>query len=100
MARMTKKSIQTFKRWQARHPNIMTPEVIALRTKRNTMIEVSKGRGMKNENIYGVTKLKRYGNKYKTHGGKMFYSKKKAMHYAAVLNRKSKLRKRTMSWFK
>jgi hypothetical protein len=65
--------------------NIMTPDVIGMRVKDNRIVEISSGRGLENQPIYGVT-IRDYNyndRKWKDPDlSKMFYSRKIAEGYA------------------
>ena len=65
--------------------NIMTPHPISFLTKKNVVVEISKGRGMDNEDIFGVTVRKwnsQNGKWIDEDKSKMFYSKEEARKYA------------------
>lgn len=44
-----------YKSWQKDHPNFMTPHILGLTQKGNTIVELSEGRGFEEERIYGVS---------------------------------------------
>jgi len=49
---------ETYKAWQERHPNIMTPDVIDFEILNNGyIVELSEGTGLEHEPYYGVTLL-------------------------------------------
>jgi hypothetical protein len=64
--------------------NIMTPHVLGYKVKDDTVIELSSGRGMNNEPIYGVTvrTLSSLGKWTETGLSKMLYSLAEAKAYA------------------
>ena len=74
--------IQMFK--QKFKPNMMTPNAIKYVTSGNRIIEVSEGRGIDNEKIFGVT-IKDYSKgKWKDPNmSKMYYNKRAALARAA-----------------
>jgi hypothetical protein len=88
------KTKTAFRRWQKNHPNFMTPEIIRLRARKNTIIETSKGRGFKGENIYGVSTIRRTSSRFSSKGGKMFYSKSKASAYSTKQFNKLKMKRK------
>jgi len=89
-----KTTIIKFNRWQRQHPNFMTPNIERIKLHKNTIVEVSSGRGFPNSkgkapNIYGVSVIRRQGSTFKTTGSmrwnKMFYSKARAISHANKL---------------
>lgn len=49
-------TIRSFRAWQKRHPNFMTPEVIKVKKSNNyRFVELSEGMGFEQNTIYGVT---------------------------------------------
>jgi hypothetical protein len=86
-----KTTLIKFKGWQKQHPNFMTPNLEKVKLHKNTIIEVSSGRGFpsrtgKAPNMYGVSVIRRSGNTFKNtmspRWNKMFYSKSKAISHA------------------
>lgn len=51
-----------FRKWQRQHPNFMTPSVLHVKQVGNYFVELSKGRGFENDDIFGVTAIGYKGN--------------------------------------
>lgn len=76
--------IQMFK--QKFKPNFMTPNVVKFVTSGNRVIEVSEGRGIDNEKIFGVTVRDYVKGKWKDPNiSRMYFNKKAALTRAANL---------------
>ena len=58
--------LKHFRRWQKDHYNFMTPQIVSLRDRGVYIIELSKGRGIRNDTIYGVTLVKMSGSTYES----------------------------------
>ena len=75
---------EEYQKWQTRNPNIITPNLIDYDVIDGYVVELSKGTGIKNEPIYGVSLLEREGyEKFKNIGWRAnvtgaFYSLKEA----------------------
>ena len=81
-----------FARWQSKHPNFMTPKFVSLRVISDQLvIEISSGRGITNERIYGVTVFRYrpergdFDNSEFRDLNKMFYSSDSARKYATKI---------------
>jgi hypothetical protein len=85
---MGKQIRKDFLKWQSKHPNFMTPNVESILTKGENVIEVSSGRGMENETMYGVTHIKkRADGSFETVDGKPFNDRFSADKYARNLKK-------------
>jgi len=75
---------EEYRRWQERNPNFITPDLVDYDVIDGYVVELSKGTGIKNEPIYGVSLLEREGyEKFKNIGWRAnvtgaFYSLKEA----------------------
>lgn len=78
---------QLFRRWQADHPNFMTPYILEIIQRGNTIIEISEGTGFEHDAIYGVSILDWNGVTFQTRmsGGQMFRSLAEARAYARTI---------------
>jgi len=84
---------EKFREWQKKHKNIMTPEIvglkIALSSKKQELfiVEISKGTGLKNQDIFGVSVFEVIGNEFVGVSAisKLFSSKKDAYDYVKKL---------------
>ena len=67
--------------------NIMTPNIIRFYEKSDKVVELTEGRGLENEPIFGVTVRSREGGVWGDHENKskIFWSKKGAENYAEGL---------------
>lgn len=77
-----------FRSWQKQHPNFMTPYVIEIIKKDDSIIEISEGTGFNNDKIYGVSIINYKDGKFETdksEKNKMFYSKEEAKEYVKNL---------------
>jgi hypothetical protein len=80
--------ISDFRRWQKSHKNVMTPRIVSLKQKGNKIIEISSGRGIEHEPIFGVTIAERvspYEFKTGDKRSELFYSLEEAKKYAERL---------------
>ena len=59
--------------------NLMTPTFVAFYPLFNGCAEISKGRGLEDEPIFGVTVVR--NNQHRTDEGKVFWSRKAAEEY-------------------
>ena len=75
---------EEYLKWQERNPNFITPDLVDYDVIDGYVVELSKGTGIKNEPIYGVSLLEREGyEKFKNIGWRAnvtgaFYSLKEA----------------------
>lgn len=53
-----------YRKWAKDHPNFMTPHIVKLTSKNNTIVEISSGTDFNNRPVYGVTKVKHDNGKY------------------------------------
>jgi len=78
-----------YREWQKEHPNFITPELLKYKTIGNYVVELSRGTGIKNEPIYGVTLLEREDTGFSTSIGtdisKPFFNSREAENYFANL---------------
>jgi hypothetical protein len=80
--------ISEFREWQKSHKNIMTPHIVSLKQKGNRIIEVSSGRGIEHEPIFGVTIAERISPYEFNTGDKrsdLFFNLEEAKKYAERL---------------
>jgi len=80
-------SLVEYRRWAKEHPNFMTPHIVKLTSKGNTIVEISRGTDFNDKPIYGVTKVKYDNGKYiiQSHVNKCFQgtdSRTNAFKYA------------------
>jgi len=84
--------LRDFRKWQRKHPNFMTPDILKLKKVSDKhLVELSKGRGIDGENIYGVSVLERTKEGGFVGGfdklSKMFYSEGKAIRHMDKLSK-------------
>ena len=61
---------EEYQKWQTRNPNIITPNLIDYDVIDDYVVELSHGKGIKNEPIYGVSILERTSeNEFSTRPG-------------------------------
>jgi hypothetical protein len=86
-----KLDIIKYKKWQADHPNFMSPNIIKLITKgNNSIIEVSQGRGFEGQKIYGVSIINQTKDGFETDQSdlnQMFENKDEAINYAKSISK-------------
>ena len=82
-----------FRKWAKEHPNFMTPHIVKLYEKDNTIIEVSEGGGIQEgSTIFGVSIAKKTPEGWKMQeGGKPFFKREEAFSYARQLKKKKQL---------
>ena len=81
---------EEFRLWQKTHKNVMTPHIVSLRQKGNKIIEISSGRGIEHEPIFGVTIAERvspYEFKTGDKRSEVFFNLKEAKEYAERLKK-------------
>jgi hypothetical protein len=87
---MTYSVKRKFRSWQKEHPNFITPYVLAVHQKGDYIIEVSEGTDMDHKAMYGVSVLKKDGDKFisqhkYSEKSKPFSDRKEAYAYANKL---------------
>jgi len=76
-----------YREWQEKHPNFMTPELLKYKTIGNYVVELSKGTGIRNEPMYGVSLLEREDGGFSSYIGlemevsKPFFDSDEAENY-------------------
>ena len=47
--------MKDFKKWQKEHPNFITPDIVKVKQNNNRVVELSKGYGIDNKELFGVS---------------------------------------------
>lgn len=50
-------TIKDFKEWQKKYPNVITPDVLKVKQRGNTFVELSEGMGIDEKPLFGVTTI-------------------------------------------
>lgn len=67
------------------HKNIITPDILKMYRAGNYIVELSHGRGMENEDIYGVTVVDAYDKTHRNELSQMFEVRTMARKYIEKL---------------
>ena len=85
-------TVKDFKEWQERVHNFMTPDLVWVKQKGNTFIEISTGTGFEQgTHLFAVSVIRWNGNQFVTDItdiNKSFHDEKEALNYANELYKK------------
>lgn len=84
-------TIEDFKRWQKKLPNLITSGLVLVKQKGNTFIEISVGEGFEHDHLFAVSVIRWIGNQFVTDItdiNKSFHDEKEALNYANELYKK------------